>query len=175
MKSVRPQHKRKNNNFYFKTSGAEDAQRWTKQSVRGIPFSNFLNTCTIEDETEATKNEQVANKRMYHELFWKDKRQNPKSILKEELTELWLRDNEGSSRIWGWISSWTGMVWTLKRKGGKWRTLIWGFSEWEEITPLGGGSKISEEDPPLWIGDSKIRIGGSEENLETWEKTQIFI
>jgi len=50
-----------------------------------------------------------------------------------------------------------------------------GFTEREEITPLGGGSKISEEDPPLWIGDSMIRIGGFEENLETWEKTQIFI
>jgi len=23
------------------------------------------------------------------------------------------------------------------------------FAEWEEITPLGRGSKISEEDPPL--------------------------
>jgi len=52
---------------------------------------------------------------------------------------------------------------------------ILGFSEREEMTPLGGGSKISDEDPPVWIRDSKIRIGGSEENLETWEKTQIFI
>jgi len=49
------------------------------------------------------------------------------------------------------------------------------FAEQDEITPLGVGSKITEEGPPLWIGDSRIRIGGSEENLETWEKTQIFI
>jgi len=41
------------------------------------------------------------------------------------------------------------------------------FAEWEEITPLGEGSKISEEDLPLCIGDSKIRISGSKENLET--------
>jgi len=36
---------------------------------------------------------------------------------------------------------------TKKVKKGK--TSIWGFSEREEITPLGEGSKISEEDPPL--------------------------
>jgi len=35
------------------------------------------------------------------------------------------------------------------KKGEKWRTSIWGFSKREEFTPLGGGSKISEEDPPL--------------------------
>jgi len=35
------------------------------------------------------------------------------------------------------------------KKGKKWKTSIWGFSEREEITPLGGGFKISEEDPPL--------------------------
>jgi len=33
--------------------------------------------------------------------------------------------------------------------GGKWRTLIGVFAERKEITPLGGDSKISEEDPPL--------------------------
>ena len=59
--------------------------------------------------------------------------------------------------------------------GAKWRTSIWGFSEREEFTPHGGDSKISEEDPPIWIGDLKIRIGGSQENLETWEKTHYFI
>jgi len=36
-----------------------------------------------------------------------------------------------------------------KMKRGKMKTSIWGFSEREEFTPLGGGSKISEEDPPL--------------------------
>ena len=36
-----------------------------------------------------------------------------------------------------------------KTKREKWKTSIWGFSEREEITPLGGSSKISEEDPPL--------------------------
>ena len=50
-----------------------------------------------------------------------------------------------------------------------------GVSKREKFKPLGGGSKISEEDPPLWIEDSKIRIDGSRENLETWEKNQIFI
>jgi len=35
------------------------------------------------------------------------------------------------------------------KKGGKWRTSIWGFSEREEFTSLEGGSKISEEDLPL--------------------------
>jgi len=43
-------------------------------------------------------------------------------------------------------------------------------------TPLGRDSKISEEDPQFWIGDSKIRIDSSKKNLKTWErKTQIFI
>jgi len=32
---------------------------------------------------------------------------------------------------------------------GVWMTSIEGFAEWEKITPLGGGSKISEEDQPL--------------------------
>jgi len=41
--------------------------------------------------------------------------------------------------------------------------------------PLRRGSKISEEDPPPWIKDSKIGTGGSEENLKTWEKTHCFI
>jgi len=36
-----------------------------------------------------------------------------------------------------------------RRKGKKWRTSIEGFAEREEITPLEGGSKISEEDSPL--------------------------
>jgi len=36
-----------------------------------------------------------------------------------------------------------------RTNGGKWRTSIWGFLEREEFTPLGGGSKISEDDPPL--------------------------
>jgi len=57
----------------------------------------------------------------------------------------------------------------------KWRTLIWEFSEWGEIKSLGRGSKISEEDPSLWIRDSKIWIHGSKLNLETWEKTHYFI
>jgi len=33
--------------------------------------------------------------------------------------------------------------------GRKWRTSIGGFAKRVEITPLGGGSKISEEDLPL--------------------------
>ena len=85
------------------------------------------------------------------------------------------------TRWWRTVSD-LGMNFVLDRNGmnpktkrEKWKTSIWGFSEREEITPLGGGSKISEEDLPRWIGDSKIKIGGSEENLETWEKTQIFI
>jgi len=43
-----------------------------------------------------------------------------------------------------------------KPYNGKWRKIeenggrrLGILSEWEEITPLGGGSKISEEDPPL--------------------------
>jgi len=36
-----------------------------------------------------------------------------------------------------------------RSNGGKWRTSILGFSEREEFTPLGGDSKINEEDPPL--------------------------
>ena len=44
------------------------------------------------------------------------------------------------------------------------------FAEWEEITPLGEGSKISEEDPPLCIGDSKIKISVSEETLRLERK-----
>jgi len=48
---------------------------------------------------------------------------------------------------------------------------IRGFAEREEITPLGGGSKISEEDPPLGIRDSKIRINGSKENLDLRENS----
>jgi len=41
--------------------------------------------------------------------------------------------------------------------------------------PLEEGSKISEEDLPLWIGDSKIRTDDSKENLKTWEKTHCFV
>jgi len=36
-----------------------------------------------------------------------------------------------------------------RANGGKWKTSIWGFSKREEFTSLRGGSKISEEDPPL--------------------------
>ena len=68
-----------------------------------------------------------------------------------------------------WKTSWTEMG-INPRNGGR-RLGI--FAEREGITPLGGGSKISEEDPPLWVKDSQIRIGGSHEHLETWEKTQI--
>ena len=75
-----------------------------------------------------------------------------------------------------WNLSRTKMGMNPKMKKGEMEDVELGnFAEREEITPLGGGSKISEEDPPLWIGDLKIRISGSEENLETWEKTQIFI
>ena len=76
----------------------------------------------------------------------------------------------------GWNLSRTKMGMNPKTKKGEMEDIDLGvFAERDEITPLGGGSKISEEDLPLWIGDSKIRIGGSEENLETWDKTQIFI
>jgi len=59
--------------------------------------------------------------------------------------------------------------------GGELEDIDLGFAKREESTSLGGGSKTSEKDPPLWIRDLKIRIGGSKENLETWEQTQIFI
>ena len=37
-----------------------------------------------------------------------------------------------------------------KTKRGKMEVVDWGvFAEWKEITPLGGDSKVSEEDPPL--------------------------
>jgi len=66
-------------------------------------------------------------------------------------------------------------VWTLDEKGENEGRRLGGFVEREEIKPLGGCSKISEEDQPLWIGNSKIRIVGSKENLKTWEKPYFFI
>ena len=49
-----------------------------------------------------------------------------------------------------------------------------GIAKREEIMSLGGDSKIGEKEPPLWIENSKIRIGSSKENLETWEKNSNF-
>ena len=58
---------------------------------------------------------------------------------------------------------------TLERKSNngedKWRW-VEGFAEWDEAMPLGGDSKISKEDPSLWIRDSIIKINGSKKNLE---------
>jgi len=42
-------------------------------------------------------------------------------------------------------------------------------TERKETMPLGGDSKISVEDLPLWIEDSNIKNGGSKENLEMWK------
>jgi len=111
---------------------------------------------------------------MYHKRFWKENRENPKRNTKRLWIELWLLDDEGSSWIWGEIRLEQKWVWTLERMGENGGRRLRIFVEREEIT-LGEDSKISEEDPPLWIGDSKIRIGGYEENLETWEKTHYFI
>jgi len=36
-----------------------------------------------------------------------------------------------------------------RRNGENWRTSICWNVEWEETTPLGGDSKIIEEDPPF--------------------------
>ncbi|QCD93473.1 hypothetical protein DEO72_LG5g1548 [Vigna unguiculata] len=47
-----------------------------------------------------------------------------------------------------WHKQW-GEERMIEKATTTWRTSIWGFSEREEITPLGGGSKISEEDRPL--------------------------
>jgi len=52
-------------------------------------------------------------------------------------------------------------------KRGKLGTSIREISEWEEVTPLEGYSKIIKEDSPLWIEDSNIRIDGSKKNLKT--------
>ena len=100
--------------------------------------------------------------------------QNLSNIYSDPNANKW-RVDEGSSQIWGEICLERKWLWTLKRKGGHGGRRLGIFAEREEITPLGGDSKISDEDLPLWIGDSKIRINGSEENLETWEKTHFFI
>ena len=82
-----------------------------------------------------------------------------------------MKDRLGFGGILGLEQIW---VWTLEWKRGKWMTSIGFFAEREEMMPLGWGSKISEEDKPLWIEDSTIRISGSKENLKTWEKNSKF-
>jgi len=111
---------------------------------------------------------------MDHEVFHKPKQWDEC----HEITQhLFIPISDVSITLYDEGSSWIERkwVWTLERMGKKEDVDLGVFAERNEITPLGGGSKISEEDLPLWIGDSKIRIGGSEENLETWEKIQIWI
>jgi len=86
-----------------------------------------MNENKTKNDDKTRRRMRVANKLMQHDNFWNHKLEIPKPILKEQLTELWLPDDEGSSRIWGGIHLEQKWVWTLKRKGGKWRTSIGGF------------------------------------------------
>jgi len=49
----------------------------------------------------------------------------------------------------GGIFSWIEKGINPRTKWEKWRTSIWEICGTGEVTPLGGDSKISEEDPPL--------------------------
>ena len=95
--------------------------------------------------------------------------QNLSNIYSDPNANKW-RVDEGSSQIWGEICLERKWLWTLKRKGGHGGRRLGIFAEREEITPLGGGSKICEEDPPLWIGEPRDMRENSKFHI-----TQIWI